>query len=102
MDMEMRHGFASMRAIVDDKPEAGIGDILTASDICCSKQQMPEKALLVCLCRRNARNRIFGNHKNVHRRLRCDVAKGKALLILKNDVGRNFTGDDFLKNCHAS
>ena len=41
---------------------------------------------------------FFGNHQHVRRRLRRDVAKRQAAVVLVDDLGRDFLVDDLLEN----
>ena len=66
------------------------------------EEEMAEEALIISLSGSNTGDGVFGNDENVNRCLRRDVAEGEALVVFKNDVGRDVTGDDFFEERHAS
>jgi hypothetical protein len=102
MDMEVRDCFATVGAVVDDEAVAGGGDVFAAGDVRGGEEEVAEKALVIGLGGSNAGDGFFGDEEDVDWCLGRDIAKGEALIVLENDVGGDFAGDDFFKEGHAS
>src|SRR5437764_3387400 len=62
------------------------------------KEQMPQQHLVLDLQVIERWNLLFGNQQHVRRRLRIDVAKRQALVVLIDDLGRDFLVDDPFEN----
>ena len=99
--MQVKHRLTDRRAVVDGNAE-GIAITFLGRDGGCRHQQMTEQRVVGRRRVGQHRHRLLGTHQHMHRRLRIDVAKGDALLILKNDVGRNLARNDFLEQGHLA
>ena len=97
VEMEVGNGFATVGAVVDDDAEAIFGVALLAGNVANLKEEVPEKVLVILLGEGNTGERLFGNEEEMNGRLGRDVAEAEALVIFVNNVGGNFTGDDFFE-----
>lgn len=94
--VQMRHGFASVRAVVDHQPVAAF-QIQFLRNLGGFEQQMAEQLVVVRRGLGDARHALFRENQNMHRRLRGDVADGEDQIVLINDVRRDFARGDFLE-----
>ena len=99
--MQVRHGFAGVGAVVEDEAVAAFFQAEFLRDFGGFEQQMAEGLMIFGAGFGEARNRFPGNDQNMRRRLRIDVAEGDDLVVLEDDVRRNFAGDDFFKESFA-
>ena len=99
--MQVRHRFATVRAVVDDEPVAGFFPAEFGSAFGGFEQEMAEQFLIVRLRFGDARNRLLWKNQNVRRGLRIDVVNGEDEVVFKNDLRRNFAGGDFFKQGFA-
>lgn len=95
--MQMRHGFAGVRAVVEDEPKTILREAEFLRDLARLEHQVAEN--LVIFSRRfgDAGNGFLRNQQNVRRGLRVDVAKGDDEVVFINDLRRDFARDDFFK-----
>jgi hypothetical protein len=99
--MQMRHGFAGMRPVVENQPEPGFGDPELARDFSSLEQQMAENLVILRFGLRDADDRLLWDNQHMLGRLGIDVAKSQDQIVFINDRGRDFTGDDFLEKSFA-
>jgi len=97
VNVQMRNGFAAMRAVVDDKSIAGFINAFVARDLCGSQQQGSEHVLMLRPGRADAVDPVFRYDEDVDRCLGRDVAKRQNLIIFVDDLSRDFTVPDFLE-----
>lgn len=102
VDVEMGNGFAAVGAVVDDKAVACGGYVFAAGDVGGGEEEAAEKRLIIGFGGSDSRDVLFRNDENMDRSLRRDVAEGEALIVLEDDVGWYFAGDDFFEEGHAS
>ena len=95
--MQVRHGLAGIRAVVQHKPEAGLPKAKRAGHLCRLEQQMAEECLVIRPGLVNARDRFARDNQNMRRGSGRDVAKRHNLLVLIHNVGRDFLVADFLE-----
>ena len=100
VDMQVRHGFAAVFAVVDDEPIA-ILQIKLLRDFGGLEQKMAEQFLVVRRRLGDAWNRLLRNNQNVRRRCGIDVAKGQHKIIFKDNLRRDFARNDFFKKGFA-
>ena len=99
--MQVRHGFAAIRAVVYDEPIAVLAQTELRRHSRGLEQQMTQQAMVLRGCFRDAGDRFLWNDKHVNRCLRFDVTESQHQVVFVNDVGRNFACDDFLKESLA-
>src|SRR5271169_4057783 len=73
VDVQVRHGFTAVRAIVDDEPVAVLQTQLLR-DFGGLEQNVSEQLSVVRLCLGDPWNGFLRKNQNMHRRLRVDVA----------------------------
>lgn len=95
--MEVRHGFASIGAVVEDEAVT----VFVESKLLCNlgsfNQQMTQHLVIVRMRLGNARDWFLRDDQDVNGRLRFDIVKRDDLIVLINDFGRYFARYDFLK-----
>ena len=99
--MQMRHGFASVRPIVEDQSEPGFGDPELASHLSRFEQQVPEDLVILRFRFSDASNRLLRDNQHMLGRLGIDVAKGEDQIVFVHDCGRDLAGDDFFEKGFA-
>ena len=100
MDVEMRNRLTAMGSVIDHKTVSAFGDVFPSRNFRRSNKEPPEQDLISLICGTDSRNGRFRNAQNMHGCLRRDIPKGQTELIFKNDVGRDFAGDDFFEKGH--
>ena len=98
MNVQMRDGFSSVGAVVDDGAKARFREAFLLRDDAHARKEVPEEGGLFRGRFRDARDELLRNKEEVDRGLGLDVSEAEAEVIFINDLGRNFTGDDLLKN----
>jgi len=103
MHMQMGNSFSAVFPIVDHKAETIVRVVKSeiARDFSCREQQVAQNGFIICVRLADAGNELFRDHKNVHRRLRCNIPEGEATIVLMDDVGGNLAGDDFFEESHV-
>ena len=91
--MQMLHALSGCRADICDETKS-----LRATLGAQARGDLHEVSESFRIRLRRVLKRLAGNDENMHRSLRGDVVKGKAVLVLIDDVRRNFTARDFAKN----
>ena len=97
MEVKVWYRFPSVGAIVNDDPEAFFRIALLAGDLTDFEHHVAEQILVCGTGQGNPGNRLFGNQEKVNRSLRSNVTETKAKIIFIDNLGWDFTGDDFLK-----
>ena len=93
MDVEVRHGFAGVGAVVDHEAEAVV-ELEFFRDLAGDEEQVAEDRLIFRGGFADARDRFFGDDEQVDRRLRLDVVEDDAAVVLVFDAAGYFAGDD--------
>lgn len=103
VQMNVIHGLAAMRTIVDNEPEAFL-QILLASDLRGRHEEMAENLLVAVLGLGELREAVahLGDQDDVHGALRRDVTEGEHGVILEDDLGRDLLGDDLVEDGRRS
>jgi len=96
----MGHGFSPVGAIVNNDSEAIFGVAFLAGDLADFQEEMAQEFLVVGRGFGDANDWFFGNEKKVDRGLGRNVAEAEAEIVFVDDVGGNFTGDDFFEQGH--
>lgn len=99
--MQMRHGFAAIRTVVEDEAIAGLFEAQFFGNFCSLEQEMTKRLLIRWGGFRNARDGLLGNDQGVGWSLRGDVFEGDDQVVFINDLGRDFARDDFFKKRFA-
>ena len=99
--MEVGHGFAAVRTVVDDQSIAGLFQAQLRGDVSGSEQQMADDAVVFDSGFGDAGNRFLRDDQRVDGRLRFDVAEGQHQVVFVNDVGWNLTLDNLLEDAFA-
>ena len=97
VEVEMVDGLAAIAAAVDDDSIAAI-EFLFRSDLAYDEHHVSEQGGIRGIDGRQGRDRFLGDNEDVHRRLRRDVVKGEAKVVLMNDLCRDLLVDDTLKD----
>ena len=99
--MQVRHGLAAVRAVVDDEAVARFVQAEFRGDLGGFQQQVAEKFLVIRRCLGDAWDGLLGNDDDVCGRLRLDVAEGEDGVVFKNNGGGDFARGDFFKQGFA-
>src|SRR5262245_13940043 len=97
MKVQMIHCLTTIRTLIDDDAVPAV-ELQLSSQIAHDREQVCQYRAVGIGRVRQTRNRLLGNHQDVSRRLRRDVAKRQTLVVFKHDVGWNLTINDFLEN----
>ena len=97
MQVKVWHGFSSVGAIVDDDPEAFFSIAFLTGDLTDFEHHVAEQVLVFGAGEGNPGDGFLRNQEKVNRSLRRNVAETKAKVIFIDNLGGDFTGDDFLK-----
>ena len=100
--MEVRHGFAGVRAVVHDEAEAA-RELQLLRHHAGGEEEVAEHGLLIRLSFADAGNDDLRDDKQMHGRLWLDVMDDDAVIVLVFDLGGDFPGDDaFEEGWHGS
>jgi hypothetical protein len=99
--VQVRDGFATIRAVVDDEPVAAGFQPDFFRDLGGFQQEMTEQLVVCGGSFSEARDGLLGNDENMRRRLGRDVTEGEDQVVFINDLRRDFAGDDFLEDGFA-
>ena len=97
VNVQVRHGFAGIGAVVHDEPVAGSFQARLFSDFGRLEHQMAKEFLIVGRGLGDARHGFLRNDKDVHRRLGSNVAEGEYEFVFKHDLCGKFARRDFLE-----
>ena len=96
VDVEVRDGFAAVRAVVDHEAEAG-GEVEFTGHRAGGEQQVTEQRLVIGRSGADAGDDLFRDDEEVGGRLRRDVVEDDAEVVLVLDLGGDFSGDNALE-----
>ena len=99
--MKMRHAFASIRAAVDDDTVTALLDSELLREFTGNEQKFPQDLLIRFGGCGEAWDDFLGHNQNVDWCLRIYVFKRDGVVILPNDLRRDFARDNFLKDRHG-
>lgn len=99
MEMQMHNQLPSFFSVIDHQ-SVPILKFLLFGDFGRCQHQFSQNGFVPVFCVLDHVQSVFllRNYQNVHWSLRADVSKSKHILILVNNVGRNFLSDDFIKD----
>lgn len=98
MDVKVRDGLATIRAIIDDHAEARLAKSLLLRQRLGNHQQMPEQWFVIDRTGADASDLLFRHDQKMDRGLGINVVERQALPVLVNDPGRDFACDDLGKD----
>ena len=96
--MQMRDGLPAMCSGVDHQPVAMFGNTLLLCQCFRHLNHVPYQRLIAGFQRIDRVDVPVGNDENVRAGNRVDIAKCSHLLIMIDDIGRSFSGEDFAKD----
>jgi len=96
--MQVKYALPGRRAIVDDDAK-GIADTELVRHLAGGEHQVPEQNLIPRTGAREHPDFPLGDHEHVSGRLGIDISNRQAMLVLVDDVGRQFAPDNFAKVC---
>jgi hypothetical protein len=96
VDVQVRHGFAGVRAVVSDEAES-FDKLEFFGDGACHEQEVAKEGLVGGGGLADARDGFFGDDEQVDGRGGLDVVDDNAVLVLVLDAGGNFAGDNALE-----
>src|SRR3546814_10034104 len=96
----MEHALAAVWSIIHSNPEAAVLEASVFGHLLRYEQQMTQQRLLVFPCSAQARKPVLvlGDNQEMHRRLRCDVVKREALVVLVDHIRGDLSGHDLIKD----
>ena len=92
--MQMRDGLPSVGPVIDDKAVTGLVELTLAGDFLGRREEMAENFMMFRRHGGMPGMVLLGYQQNVDGGLRGDIAKRKDVVVLVNDVGLCFPGDD--------
>ena len=95
--MEVGHGFAAVTAVVDDEAVA-VGETSLLGDLGGFEEEVAEELLVGGGGGGDAWNGLFGDDQDMGRSLGGDVVESSDEVVLVNNLGRDFAGDDFFED----
>ena len=98
MQMNVVYRLTSPRSAVKNRP-VSISQTLLLRNLLCNKKKVSDKALVLRLKIVERRNGLPRDHEYVHRRFRIYVPEGNTEIVLKNNVGWDFSVGYSLKQC---
>ena len=99
--MQVGHSFAGVGSVVEHKSEAILIEAKLFGDLGGLEQQMSENLVVGGLSFGDARDGLFRDDQDVSGGLGFDVPEGDDFVVFVENGGRNFAGDDLLKQCFA-
>lgn len=99
MEMQVHNQLSSFFSVIYHQ-SVPILKFLLFGDFCGCQNQFTQNGFVPFFCVLDHVQSVFlfRNYQNVHWSLRADVSKSKHMLILVNNVCRNFLSDDFVKD----
>lgn len=97
VDVEVRDGFAAVRAVIDDRAETCLGYPELARHFSCGEQKMTENFLIRRAGFAESGNGFTGNDQDMRGGLRRNIPEGTTDLIAVDDVRRDLTVVNFFK-----
>src|SRR5689334_9740706 len=94
----MRHGFARVWTVVDDKTVASFEPSLFGN-FSRFEQQVTKHLMIFRLGFSDTGNRFFWNNQDMDWSFRANVLERENEIVLVNDLRRNLASDDFFKKC---
>jgi hypothetical protein len=94
MQVKVRDGFPAVGSVVDDQAIAGLVEFQLPGHFLGGGEKVAEDGVMFRGNGGVAGVMLFGDQEDVDRGLGGDIAKGKNVLVLKDNVGWNFTFDD--------
>jgi hypothetical protein len=101
MDVQMGNSFTTIRAIIDDHTVTGTSKALLSGCRGRSGNQCSEKRSVGSGGLIESGDAALGDDKKVNRGLWSDIAEGDPVGTLRDDLGGDFPGSDFLEQGHA-
>lgn len=102
MDMEMRHGLARIRTVVDDETKS-IRQAEFFRDLSGYEEQVPQHAFVGWAAFGDAGNDLLRHDEQMNRRLRLNIVKHDALIVFMFDARGDLAINDALENSfHAA
>ena len=95
--MQMRHRFAGVATVVENEAEAILRQAQHPGNFGGFQQQMAEQGLIFGLGFGHARNRLLWDQEDMRRRLWGDIVKGDDEVVLIDNPGWDFPGDNFFE-----
>ena len=101
MAMQVRHGFATVRAVVEHEPVAARLQTELLRHGRRFEQQVAEDLMVLRPGFGEARDGFLRHDQHMRRGLWIDVTEGADQVVLENDLRRDFARDDFFKQGFA-
>ena len=96
VEVQVRDGFAGVRAVVEDEAVA-VFEAELFGDFCGFQEQMSEDGVVCRFCFSDARDGLLRYDENMDRCLGFDVVESDDPVVLVNDGGRDFACYNFFK-----
>jgi hypothetical protein len=94
VEVQVRDGFAAIRAIIDDEAVAVFFKLALASDPLSGDEEMSEEGMILGRDGPVAGVMFFWDDKNVNGGLGGEITKGEDVIILVKNIGGEFAVDD--------
>ena len=92
MDVQVRHRFPSIRPVVNGETKAAVVHPELTGDFARSEEQLSEQGSVLFFRHAHARDHLLRDDQDVRRRFGIDVAERKQIVVLVDDIGREFRG----------
>ena len=97
MTVQVRNSLTRVTAVIQHKPKSVISQTKRTSHLRRLKQQVTQQRLILRLSLVDTWDRLARDHQDMSWRLGGDIAERHDLVILVNDVRRDFLIADFFK-----
>jgi hypothetical protein len=98
MHVQMKDLLMPVRTTVDNEPVAILRNALLFSYLFSHDEHVTEHGFIVGGHIIDGGNKLVGDNQDMDWGLRTNISKRRDLLILKNNIGRYFSADNFAKN----
>jgi hypothetical protein len=98
VDVEVRDGLATVRAVVDHDAESAFRKAEVGRDLGGGEKEVAEGFPISCRRLADAGDNAIGHDQDVNRCLRGNVAEGETVFIAVYQIGGDFSVADFLEN----
>lgn len=102
--MEVGDSLAGVAPAVDDNPESGgfVPDTEFFRHVAGGDEQVAEDGRVFIIGAGNTGDGFFRNDEHVDGSLGADITEGEAEIVLMDDVGGDFPGDDAFEEGHGA
>ena len=95
--VQMRDGLSGIGAVIDNETKAGFITTQAAGNFACGQHHVAQEGGIPFIGQGQTRNGLAGNEQQMRGSLGTDVPEADALIVLIDNVRRNFPGSNYFK-----